>query len=376
MKRLVWWAGVVFGVAWLCVQLTPVLAAPEAICVSTAVGGSWTSTGTWQFCSGANPPADGDDVYIVGPVTLAANATAKNVTISSGGGLDTNTNQLNAANLTVDSGGIFTGTLQATGNLQNDGTIVSAGTFTFGGTSVQSIGGTSDITFNNLTIANATGVVLNRDVTVNGALALNIGNLSTGTNTLYLGSGATVGAAGGGDVIGNVRRAHPFTTGTNYVFNNPNTLVNFSTLTSAPTWITFNLAKSVPAGLTRAIPRTYNIVAAGSPSFTTTLQLRYASSEVAPAGVTEANLRAWKQVNGRWTLQAGSVSTGETNPYVTATNVNSFSLWTISDTGAPTAVTLANFAADADGDLKWGVFVFGLSILLMGLGIGVYSHTR
>ncbi|MBI5301125.1 MAG: hypothetical protein HY868_03235 [Chloroflexi bacterium] len=340
---------VLLGMVGMLVSSTPAFAAPQAICVSTTGGGDWATPATWQFCTSGTTPSATHDVYLQGPVTLAGSTSAANVTIDTAGSLSTGANTLTLA-----------------GNLTNDGTLTTPN-IAFGGSATQSIGGANAITFNNLTINNAAGVALNRNVTVNGALALSAGDLNTGSNTLDLASGATV-TASGGDVVGNVRRAHAFSTGTNYTFNNESTLVNFSTLTTAPTFITINLAKSTPAGLTRALPRTYSITADGAPIFTGTLQLHYATSEVAPAGLVEANMRALKQVNGRWVLQTGSVTTGGTNPYVSATNVASFSLWAITDNGAPTAVTLSSLHTRTTSDAPWFVAVLGIgAIAAIGL---------
>ncbi|MBI5029509.1 MAG: hypothetical protein HZB51_03210 [Chloroflexi bacterium] len=377
-------------------------AAPLAICISTVGGGDWANAGTWQFCTGSNPPATTDDVYIQGPVTLAATQTAANVTVSNGGSLNPGANTLTANSMIIDAGGLFTGSLTLNGNLTNNGsfngsgqtviingttsvgggatftagsstTLVGAltnnGTFNCGGStvafqgnltnnntlncgsgtcnlngdSVQNVGGSGTLAFNNLTLTNAAGVVLNKDATLNGTLTFTNGDLNTGSNILNLASGATV--AGTGDVVGNVKRTHAFSTATNYQFNSQYTLINFSVITTtAPSDITINLAKSTPGGLANAVPRTYSVTANGAYSAAATLQLHYKSAE--GGFTTEANLRPWKQVAGRWALQPGSVTAAGNASFVSATGVTSFSNWAISDSGAPTAVTLSSFKAN------------------------------
>ena len=401
-------------------RITPVSAAPKSVCVSTTAGGDWAFPATWQFCTSGTVPDTTFDVYIQGPVITGLRTTA-NVSISSGGSLDTTSATLTAKNVTIDAGGWLTGTLDTVaangnltnggssniggviggsltndgtftlksalqingsltnnasgtlslanntltlyGNLTNDGTFNSnTGTVIFETASAQTIGGANAITFSTLEIINSAGVSLNKNATVTDTLKLTLGDLNTGANILSLASAATVQAAGG-DVVGNVQRTHAFATATNYAFNNPNTLVNFSSLASAPTSITINLAKSAPAGFTRTLPRTYTISAAGSPSFNGTLQLHYAAGEVAPAGLTEANMRAWKQVNGRWVLQTGSVTIGGTNPYVSATNVTGFSLWAISDMGTPTAVTLSSLYTNSTENSSGLIMIVGLAMV-------------
>jgi hypothetical protein len=222
----------------------------------------------------------------------------------------------------------------------------TANTITFNGTSAQTIGGAGTLTFGNnasVAISNTNGVTLQKDITLNNTLTLTSGDLNTGSNTLTLGSASTV--AGTGDVVGNVRRAHTFSTGTNYPFNNANTLVNFSSVTNgASPSIVVNLSKSAPAGLTTAVPRTYAITPTNISSYDATLRLGYLDSET--GGMTEANLRAWRHNGTRWVLQSGGVDT--TNNYVYASNVTAFSNWAITDNGAPTAVTLSAFDARAD----------------------------
>ncbi len=71
----------------------------------------------------------------------------------------------------------------------------SAGTVTLNGTSTQTISGSGTFsTQSNSTLAinNASGVTMNKDVTINGTLALTNGLLTLGTNTLTLGSSASV----------------------------------------------------------------------------------------------------------------------------------------------------------------------------------------
>ena len=351
----------------LVVLVTPIApgahAAPQAVCVSNATG-NWNTAGTWS-CGGVPTASDIviiNDGYVV---TLDTNGSASQLIVGGGvsgslthdGGSRTLT--VGAGGVTVSSGASFTSpdsNLTVNGNLTNNGTLTaSAGAVTFSGSSAQTIGGTGTFTFNNLTINNIAGVNLNKDIIVNGALALTSGDLNTGANILTLGGAVT--SAGGGDVVGNVKRNGAFATATNYMFTNPNTLINFSTVTSDGTSsITVNLVKSAPGGLAQAIARTYSITTVNLSGINATLQLRYAQSEVAP--LTEANLRPWKQISGRWTLQTGSVNTG--SDFVSATGVSSFSPWAISDSGAPTAVTLSTLAANDPAQSNFVMPMLGL----------------
>jgi hypothetical protein len=333
-------------------------AAPLAICVSTSAGGNWTDTSTWAFCTGSNPPASTADIYIEGPVTMAGQS---------------------AANVTIDSGGTLTvtGASSISGNLFNNGTLTHlSGTLTLNGTIVQSIGGSSALTFNNLTVNNAAGVTLNQNASVSGTLTFTSGDLNTGANMLTL-TGANVTGAGGGDVVGYSKRADAFSPGTPYAFNSPNTLINFSSLSVAPTDITINLVKSTPTGFTRALPRQYTITATGSPVFTATLQLHYKSSEVT-GSISETNIMPWRYntVTGRWVLQSGSVVSNGDNSYIQATNVTGFSLWALTDNGAPTAITLSTFTASGSSTQNNPVMIGLIGVLMLAISGGGWMFTH
>ncbi len=300
-----------------------------------------------------------------GTLTIQSGTTTNTATVIVNGNISI------ASGTTIQRGSSATGpwSFNIAGNWSNSGTFTPGNsTVTFHGSSAQTIGGSGATTFNNLTINNPSGVTLNNNATVTGTLTLASGDLNTGSNTLTLGSAATV--TGSGDVVGNVQRAHAFNTGTNYAFNNANTLVNFSSVTNgASPSIVVNLSKSAPAGLTTAVPRTYAITPTLN-SYNATLQLGYKDSET--GGMTEANLRAWRHNGTRWVLQPGGVDT--TNNYVYASNVTAFSNWAITDNGAPTAVTLS--ALDARADAPNALPFVGLGALAVIVLSGVLWRGR
>lgn len=99
-------------------------------------------------------------------VTLNQDATVAlsgNVTLT--GGLAISQGTLTSPSGTFSLGGNFT---------RNGGTFnANGGTVVFNGSSAQNIGGTSASTFNNLTLANASGVNLGANAAVNGTLLIN-----------------------------------------------------------------------------------------------------------------------------------------------------------------------------------------------------------
>jgi predicted outer membrane repeat protein len=109
-------------------------------------------------------------------------------------------------NVQIDSGAILAGvaatTINITGNWTNNGTFNANGnTVNFNGSALQSLGGSSATTFNNLTINNGAGVNLGNNATVAGTLTLTSGALAVGTSTLTINGAAT---AGGGSLTSGV----------------------------------------------------------------------------------------------------------------------------------------------------------------------------
>ncbi len=283
-------------------------------------------------------------------------------------------------NLTINSGAPLTlvnaQTVNVLGNWSNSGTFTAGtSTISFNGTSAQTIGGTSATTFNNLTINNANDVTLSQNTTVAGTLALTAGDLiaGNGTNQLSLGCTGAVTSAGGGDVVGDVVRTCAFVAGTNYTFNNPNTLLNFASGGTLPSSMLINLVRTKPPQLQIAVPRTYTLTPTGGSGYSATLRLRYANDEL--TDMNEIFLRLWRFNGTRYMLQGGAVQTDATNPYVWRSGVTEFSPWAISDNGSVTAVNLSNFAARPDISIDYTIPAFLFSLLGL-MAVGAYMLWR
>ncbi|NOX37229.1 MAG: hypothetical protein GXO78_06805 [Calditrichaeota bacterium] len=124
----------------------------------------------------------------------------------------------NNANVDITGTGVvnFNGTLTLTsgtitpnsdthvkGNLVGNGGSFSstAGTVILDGTAAQTISGTTNITFYNLTVNNSNGITLSQNPKVEGTLTLTSGVVTTGSNYLTLGTSATVSGASSNSYI-------------------------------------------------------------------------------------------------------------------------------------------------------------------------------
>ncbi len=123
-------------------------------------------------------------------------------------------------NINVSNSGILRG-VNSSGNgiLNLKGSISKSSIFTHGGgsgavtvtmngTSSQDIGGSTNDTLQNLTINNSAGVTLSREVDVTGTLTFTNGNVTTGSNVLYVTSTATISRTSG-HIIGNEQLDFP-----------------------------------------------------------------------------------------------------------------------------------------------------------------------
>ena len=162
-----------------------------------------------------------------GTATFQDNTIGGALTVNGSGGMlnlgtDLNHNFTGAVTVTAGTlnGGSLT-TVGVSGNwVKNNGTFTAgSGTVVLGGTSAQSIGGSSATTFNNLTINNNAGVTLSANSTLSGILNLSGGIVSTGSNLITVTNSST-GAVSGGSPTNfiNGSLTWTLTSGQNYSF--------------------------------------------------------------------------------------------------------------------------------------------------------------
>jgi hypothetical protein len=337
-------------------------------------GGTFTpSTGTVNFNGGGAQAING----------TAASQTFNNFTVNKGAGtLSTSgsTTSITTNNLTLTAGtftspatldvngnvlltaGTLTAGLTTTvaGSWTNNGATFTAGggTVTFDGGAGQTIAGTAATTFFNLTNADAGGIAMNNNNTVGGTLALGANNITV-ANTMTLSQTGATASTGTGDVIGAVKRTNTAALATVYTFGNPNNQIT-TTVGTAPSDITVNLVKSVPAGFPTAVQRTYTITPTGGSGITATLRLHYLDAEL--NGNSEATL-VLRRFNGSgWQPFAATASDNSAN-WVENNVVHNFSAWTISSCCLPTAGNSSVTGRITDGS---GAPVAGAVINLSG----------
>jgi hypothetical protein len=126
-----------------------------------------------------------------------------NLTISASRG----TNNVTLAN----SGTIgVAGTLNDTAAFSTGGIVTTGSTVTYNGSSSQTLTvlspmASGNVMYNHVTISNASGLTLGGNVTVGGTLTFTAGNITTGSNSIYLNSTGSVSRTSG-HVIGNFKK--------------------------------------------------------------------------------------------------------------------------------------------------------------------------
>ncbi|MBK9985103.1 MAG: hypothetical protein IPP15_22560 [Saprospiraceae bacterium] len=258
------------------------------------VGGNWTRTGTFT-ATGSTIDFNGSTAGNIGTSNF------NNITFS-GAGTKTATGALTITGNVIISNN-FTGhssTLTLSGNWTNSGTFTTGGgTIVFSGTTSKAINGTSETTFNNLTISNTAGVTASINTSVNGILNLqsvnpsaSSGSLAMGVNTLTMGALATT--IGVGDVTGIIKRIS-FLPGTSYTFGNQYTTIVFQSGGTLPTDVSMKITiGAAPAWKTNGIQRIVALIQHGSAGTLGTVIVHYLDTEL--NGNTENNLVFWRGV--------------------------------------------------------------------------------
>jgi len=176
------------------------------VTVDTSLSGNGT------FTQGTNATLNYNSATDVGISVFTVNASGN--TVNYGASASQNTEVADYYNLTFSGSGAKTfgsgttriaGTLALSGSATADAT-TNTPTVEFNGSSVQTIKG---LTFTNVKINNAAGVSLNGNMSVNNTLTLTSGTITTGSDSVKIGSSGTVSRTSG-HIVGNLVK----TTGT------------------------------------------------------------------------------------------------------------------------------------------------------------------
>ena len=346
------------------------------------VDDTWLNTPVCTDPDGAGLATSyGQDAFAGIQIGINAAATGGNIHVEPGdyaGSIDLNKDAIVLVNGDINVTGDLTihqGTFTApTGNMSLSGDFThTAGTFThnsgtllMNGTSQQYLGGDLVTVFNNITVNNTSGVVLNQDENVNGILTMNNGQLTLGSNDLILGTAASsTGSFSSSNMIvadssgalckqfgSTGSYTYPIGDATGTANYSPASL-NFHSGTFNPGQVCINLtdAKHPNNGSPQNyLSRYWTASSSGISDFSTTALFNYDGSSEDIVG-SENLIYALKYDNNTWTT--GALVDPATHSF--SMPVDSFSDFTGGNT--PTAVNLAGFNAFPLDDsilIQWG----------------------
>ncbi len=240
----------------------------------------------------------------------------------------------------------------------------SAGTVNLNGPAAQSITNAGTLTFSansTINVNNANGISLGSNVTFTaGTLQLTSGNISTGANTLIIGSGAAVSRTSG-HVIGNLRK--DFAANGSKVFE-VGTANGYSPFTAnvtagTPGNITCQAVQGAQPNMNAATSIARYWILGASAGITADLTFQYLAGDVMG---NEAVYKVFRVSGGVPTSFPGSVVNGGTHT-ATLAGVSSFSDWTV---GEDTGVALPNLTIDDvslnEGNAGTTTFTFTVSL--------------
>jgi hypothetical protein len=297
---------------------------------SSVGGGTCTIAGSFSVGAVGAGSVSYSTVGFTGPFNVAGG-----VTIGAGSGLT-----------------LGSSVISLNGNLSNSGSF-TAGTSTvaFNGSSQQQYSRTGTGGFNNLTLNNTTGLLLNNDASVGSTLILTSGVITTGANTLTLASGATVsGGSSASYVAGTLKKsAVPasfiFPVGVNAVAGHaagytPLDLAN--AIGGGDLTVTTNHVVQTVLDTSKSLNEYWTLASAGT--LTADLTFHYLDTDV---NGNEADYQAVVVESGNATHFPADIehSVDTATNVFTVTGVSSFSDWTVAEPAAPTAVKLTGFRA-------------------------------
>jgi len=273
----------------------------------------------------------------------------------------------------------MSGAMNLGGDLTNNGaalTIPSSQAVNFNGTSAQTISGSGSIQFDGaVTINNAAGVTLGRDVAVNGTLTLTSGRLTLDDNNLTLGSAASIGgtpdaskmvvATGSGELRKMFTGIGSFT----FPVGDADGTAEYSPVTLNFTSGNFGYGAYAGVRLKNAkhpnnnsptdyLNRYWTVTSSGISDFQCDVTCTYADGDV---NGSEANIYGCVWDGTRWRQLSPNPVDADNNRFNGI--VVSFSDFTGNQEGY-TAVTLASFAATPGAGTAGVLLALGLAVVI------------
>jgi hypothetical protein len=249
--------------------------------------------------------------------------------------------------------------MEVLGNWQNHGATTLPGAVVFRGDGIQTVGGTALTRFGTLEVNKPSGALsLERAAVVTNTLTMSAGTLATNTYELTT-TGATLRESPESYVLGTTLSTAQLTTaGMSYDFGDLGLVLTprGPILPGATTVRRLTGTSLTGQGTGSTVLRSYNIEAATNSGLDVVLQFGYFDSEL--NGLPEEGLTLFRSATGPagpWEAVA-SVSQNTTANTVTASGVEHFSIWTLSQRTNPLPVELARFTAEAKGRdalLRW-----------------------
>jgi len=248
------------------------------------------------------------------------------------------------ASITVQDGGFHNNGVFEPGT----GTLVIAGT---AATPTAAIGGTSSTAFNNLSIdKTSNGAVLTGNISINGNLRMQAGNLDLNLFNIDLGSGAgtimnennnaRITGTGGGNILKTASLHAPAAA-------NPGNLgiAISSTADLGSTLIKRGYQQQTITGGGLSIYRYYDITPTNNALLNASLQMYYFDNELAGLNKSELNFYNSEDNGVTWTL-TGKDNSDPINDWVLKNNIGQLSRWTLaSNTNSSLPVKLISFTA-------------------------------
>ncbi len=287
---------------------------------------------------------------------LNSSSAPINIEVNSGSILNIGSSTLTPSSgfFTLSSGaGIITSHASGlNGNLTNTGdkNLSTSANYNFNGTSAQVTGALMPTTVNNLTINNTAGVALSTSTTVNGIISILNGSVTTGANTITLGSSAVLSESAGKTVIGKIVTTRNVLQGVNNTFGGIGIEINATGAAPGSTVVERVTGVAQTGNGKSSILRYFNINPTVNTGLNSSFVFKYDNTELAGQTASTLQLYISTNVGVSWIARGGTTNVAERT--ITLSGVNSFSRWTAADANNPIGVATLTLTAMIEGFIR------------------------